>query len=389
MGILLSPKAGLRCAVLALLSVGAGVARADPPATVYPPGRTPAPPAATKGAPGEPGESRVPATNPADMLPLVDGSIRYLPPPADQGWKELMRTEDRLRASYATADGRGRIDINVTVEPRDIPASQAGAMARIIGKAIREDAKKAGRELPYPPRVEEDPRFFLVVHDRMKTADGQQVVDRKQLYRVMGLNLVHVAVVAYVPAEQAPPEAAAARADLPAAAPVLAAGEALLDGMRLTRGAAPVVFPRTQVRLTTPVDWKLTRQDQPNGPTATYTDPQDPNRQILVRSRILPKEAREDATKRDAVLQRMVAQERTLPPLKPGSPAPEEGGTGKGEYLKQVRTAASRGEQKLTVETRYLVVGDVLLSLRAVAPAGDETVGPIADALAASAQAVP
>ena len=340
-------------------------------------------------APPSPASAPAAASQPVATEPLIDGSIRYAPPPAALGWKLISKADDRLKAVYATEDGHGALVINVTVEDRDVPDTMAAQMAVIIGKTIRADAKKAGRELLYGPRVEKDPRFFLVVHGRLRSADGESVTDRKQLYRVMGLNLVHVAVSATFPLRDNP--------QVPEAAAILTAGEELLAGMRLTRGAAPVVFPRTGIRMTTPVDWKLTKVDQPNGTTATYADPADANRQIIVRSRIVPKGAtKDDPTKRDAVLERMVREDRAQPPLKAASPraagpaaavapAPaEEAGTGKGQYLKQVRTIGSRGEQKLIVETRYLAAGDVLLSIRFTATEGDETVGPVVDALASS-----
>src|SRR5438445_8043773 len=74
-------------------------------------------------------------TRTADMEPLVDGSLRYLPPP---GWKLVSKSDDHLKASYATNDETGRIDIMVTPQTRDVDPSLAGQMAMVIGKAIRE-----------------------------------------------------------------------------------------------------------------------------------------------------------------------------------------------------------------------------------------------------------
>jgi hypothetical protein len=315
-----------------------------------------------------------PTTRLADMLPLVDGSIRYLPP---DRWKEIGKP-DKLHAYYATEDGHGRISVAITVEDRDMPDSAAGRMAMIIGKAIRENAKKENRELLYGPRVEKDPRFFLVVHDRMTTQDGSEVADRMQLYRVMGLNLVNLAVTAVVPRDSKPE----------AAQKILSAGQEMLAGMQLTRGAAPVVFPRTRVRLTTPVDWKFSKLDQPNGPTVTYSDSKNPIRKIYVRSRILPKDARTDAAKRDIILNRMIEQGWEQPPLHRKPADGKQAGSGKGAYLRQIRTTVIQGEQKMQVETRYMVVGDVILSIRAVAPEEDQQIGTIADDLAKSANPI-
>lgn len=326
------------------------------------------------GATGALDAAPEPATRTSDMLPLVDGSIRYFPP---AGWKQVGKS-DKLHASYATEDHRGIVSIAVTVEDREVPKDAAERMALIIGKAVRESAKKEGRQILYGPRVEKDPRFFLVIHDRITLSDPSKVSDRMQLYRVMGLNLVNVVVTAFVDRD-APPDQANS---------ILSAGEAMLDGMRLTRGATPVVFGRTRVRLTTPIDWKLIKQDQPNGLTVTYVDPKNESRRIIVRSRVLPLAARTDSAKREVILNRMIEHGWTQPPLTHKPAGGGQPGTGKGNYLRQIRTTAGQGQTKLAVETRYMVVGDVILSIRTVSTEGDQAIGKVADDLAASAQAV-
>jgi hypothetical protein len=305
------------------------------------------------------------------MEPLIDGSIRYLPPPADAGWKLLGKTDDNRRASYQSEDGKGRIDITVSPQTRDVPDSYARQMALIIGKGIREDADRSGRTILLQPRVEKDDRFFLKIHDRL--SGGHGISDRLQLYRVMGLNIVHVAVVAL---QDTPEEAR----------PVHAAAEELLDGMRLTRGQTPVVYPRNKLKIKPPIDWKETKTDAPNGTVVTYTDPENPARALIVRARVIPKAALEDPAKRDAFLDRMVDDERRQPPFDKAKAAGDEqvvpGGAPR-EYLRQVRGDAQvEGGEKLRVQTRYFVVNDVLVSLRSVSGEDDEAILKLADALA-------
>jgi hypothetical protein len=323
-----------------------------------------------------------PATRPADLEPLADGSLRYSPP---AGWEVVSRSPDRLKASFASADGLGHIDLVVTPQPSIPEDAQAAKMAMIIGKAIRENAKKEKSELIIPPRVEKDPRYFLKMRDRSRNMEDSRTFDRLQLYRVIGLNLVYVA--------------ARATADTPehcdvVARDVDAVDESLLDGVRLlSHGARPVVFPRTELRITTPVDWTLLKSDEPNGLVVSYSDPKDANRQILVRAKILPKDARGDANtaKRDALLERMIDGERKLPPFKASGPSPEERpatvGT-KDPPLRAFAAKAARGEQALDVVTRYFVFADLLVSVRSVAPENDPTIGPIAEQLAASVKPV-
>ncbi|MEA2709791.1 MAG: hypothetical protein QOF78_2392 [Phycisphaerales bacterium] len=304
----------------------------------------------------------------AEMEPLIDGSIRYAPPP---GWQFIEKSDDNRKASYQTADGKVRMDINVSPQPRDVPDTYAKQMALIIGKTIREDADRSGQTILLAPRVEKDPRFFLKIHDRLSGEHG--VIDRLQLYRVIGLNIVHVAVSVL---NDSPDEVK----------PLHAAGEELLDGMRLTRGQTPVVFPRNKLKLKPPIDWKEAKTDAANGLVVTYTDPKQPTRQLIVRARVIPKDARDDPARRDAFIDKMIDDERRTAPLdgaKPiGDDQPVAGGAPR-EYLRHVRSDVQpEGGLKLRVQTRYFMVNDVVVSLRSVGTTDDETVLKIADALA-------
>jgi hypothetical protein len=246
-------------------------------------------------------------------------------------------------------------------------------MALIIGKGIREDADRVGRTLLMPPKVEKDPRFFLKIHDRISGEMG--VRDRLQLYRVMGLNIVHVAVVAL---KDTPEEAA----------PIHRTAEELLDGMVLTHGQRAVVYPKNKLKIRPPIDWKESKSDVPNGLVVVYADPKDSTRQLIVRARVMPKDARQDAARRDALIDRMIDDERRTAPFdhakQVGDDQPVPGGAAR-EYFRQVRADAQvEGGPKLRVQTRYLMVQpDVLVSLRSVGPAEDEALLKVADAVAA------
>ena len=309
----------------------------------------------------------------AEMEPLLDGSIRYVPPPTAAGWKFIGKTDDNLKATYIIEEGRGRIDINVSPQTRDVPDTYAKQMALIIGKGIREDADRVGRTLLLAPKIEKDERFFLKIHDRISGENG--ISDRLQLYRVMGLNIVHVAVIAL---KDTPEEAK----------PIHAAAEELLDSLVLTHGQRPVVYPRNKLKIRPPVDWKEARTDAPNGLVVIYSDPKQPARQLIVRARVVPKAAIDEPTKRNAFIDRMVDDERRTTPfsnaVKPiGEDQLIQGGAPR-EYLRQVRTDAQSqgGGEKLRVQTRYFIVNDVMVSLRSVCPIDDEALLKLADALA-------
>ena len=330
---------------------------------------------AAAAAPGATSSPAAPTTRvvTADMEPLIDGSIRYAPPPAAGGWKLFAKSDDHRRATYVTEDGKGRLDINVTPQTRDVPDEYARQMALIIGKTVRENADRDGRTILLQPRVEKDERFFLKIHDRLSGATG--ISDRLQIYRVMGLNIVHVAAIAL---KDTPEEAR----------PIHEAGEALLEGMRLTRGVAPVVYPRNKLKIKPPVDWKQVKTDEPNALVVTYTDPEQPQRQLIVRARVVPKAALADPAKRDAFLVRMIDDERRTAPFsnntKPAGEDQQLPVGGPREYLRHVRTdALAEGGVKLRVQTRYFVVNDVMVSLRSVSAEDDEAILKIADAVAA------
>jgi hypothetical protein len=353
--------------VLALILL----AQLNPAATPAP---APAPTAPAGASTTSPATTRriAAAAAAADMEPLIDGSIRYLPPPAASGWKLFAKSDDNRKATYVTEDGKGRLDINVTPQTRDVPDEYARQMALIIGKTVRENADRDGRAILTQPRVEKDERFFLKMHDRLSGENG--ISDRLQLYRVMGLNIVHVAAIAL---KDTPEEAR----------PIHEAGEALLEGMRLTRGVAPVVYPRNKLKIRPPVDWKQQKADEPNAHVVTYTDPDQPGRQLIVRARVVPKAALADPAKRDAFLMKMIDDERRTAPFnhntKPAGEDQQLATTGPREYLRHVRSdAIAEGGAKLRVQTRYFVVNDVMVSLRSVSADDDEAILKLADAVA-------
>lgn len=287
------------------------------------------------------------------MLPLAGGTVRYLAPP---GWKAAAPTADGLHLGF-TLDEKGGIVVDVTPQETAPTQNMHDQMAVIIGKAIRESARSENHTFVITPRVEPDDRFFLKLHDAQTVAPGV-IADRLQLYREIGLNLVHVAVTAQV-------------SSVDQSAPIHAAAEKLLDGMRLSRGAKRTVYPRAELRAVVPLDWREAKIDQPNGLVARYTDPDRPPRQIIVRVRLLPKDAQTDPARRDGLVQLMVDQERHLPPLSISSPAVEQPAIGSGNNLRQTRFTVKSDGQTLRVDTRYLVVGSVLVSVRSVAANSD------------------
>ena len=286
-----------------------------------------------------------------DMQSLADGAVRYVAP---QGWQFVQKNDDGMGVRYALPDGAGVIDVVVTVQNQMIQESARPQMANLMSKGIREAAEKAGHELLFPPHLEPDPRFFLRFRDAQRV-EGR-IADRVQMYRSMGVYFIHLAATARVDAvdESQGIHDTAAK---------------MLEGMKLGRSGKPSAFKRTQIKVIIPADWKEARTDQPNGLVATYTHPKDPLRQIIVRARIIPRDAR-NGPKQDALLEKMVDEERALPPLTKDS-ADQEEKLDPGKSLRRIRTFGKRGDQDVAVETRYLVVGDILVSVRSICTDGD------------------
>src|SRR3954452_11069082 len=72
------------------------------------------------------GASAGATTRTAEMLPLLDGSVRYLPP---AGWELVGKGDDRLRVSYKSPEGIARVDLDITPQRGDVPDAMAPQMA--------------------------------------------------------------------------------------------------------------------------------------------------------------------------------------------------------------------------------------------------------------------
>src|SRR5213076_730996 len=75
-----------------------------------------------------------------EMQPLLDGSIRYTLPPT---WELVSRTPNGLSASWKTGEA-GTLTITVVPQDRNFqdPPTAAAQMGLIIGKGIRDSARK-------------------------------------------------------------------------------------------------------------------------------------------------------------------------------------------------------------------------------------------------------
>jgi hypothetical protein len=322
-------------------------------------------------APPTSAPATLPASRTSEMEPLADGTVRFTPPP---GWLLVNKRPDDLGATYKTADENAVVLIEIQPLNRVVKESSKDQMARIIDKGIRDAAAKEKLELLQAPKQIDDPRFFLKMHDALRI-EGK-VQDRMQWYRVIGLNLVHAAATSRVDA-------------INPADPALAAAEEMMATMRVSRGSKRVLYPHAQLRAVVPLDWTEKRIDQANGAVATYSDPKDPSREIVLNARIVPKATLEDKAKLDAFVAKMADQERVLPSRLAAQLQGEENIPGS-KYVRETRMKLSGDTNgPMRWETRYIVVGDVLASVRSIARDADaDAMDAIADRFAGSLKPV-
>ncbi len=265
--------------------------------------------------------------------------------------------------------------ITIDVQLHGVPPDQARKIGKAIDEQIRANATTNGVELIYGPKIEEDARFFLKVNTRMDVPD-RGIVDETHLFRVMGLNLVNLNVTTDSDSED---EARAVRET----------AEKFLTGARIGAGPRPSSFGRTRIKLFVPPDWKEQRTDNPNGVVATWREPENGPSRIVLKSRVLPKEARGDANseKRDALLDELAKADDTVPPIagltSKGEP---EASTGDGNVAKKIRRAYEQDGKVWLAESRYFVVGDVVLSLTGAAQ--DDTALKLAEMIDEMAQKI-
>ena len=307
-----------------------------------------------------------PATATAPAVELLDqGRVRITPP---AGWKLVERKGLSLR--YQLGAGEGAITVIVT--PQDeMPTDETIAkVAKVAGKELREAARNEGAQMLIPPRTEPDDRFALKLRDRTRGANGK-ARDQLQMYRVMQLELVHVAVVANVETE------AESRK-------IFAAAEELLDTAKLGTGPKPTSFRKTRVRFTIPPGWVEERKDDPNGVVATYTNAAYPGARMVVRSRVIPKDAKFNAQVRDHTLDQLVDDYRTAALPDGVHQRTAERKIEHPRFKRFFQHSLSWNGQPWGLDFRCVIAGGVAIGVEALVPPRDDSVTRAADAMAAT-----
>jgi hypothetical protein len=119
-----------------------------------------------------------------------------------------------------------------------------------------------------------------------------------------------------------------------------------------------------------PADWEIaSREDNPNGLVAVFREPEGGPRRLVVRSKVLPRLVRTDPQRRARFLEEMIDVERNTPPLELLTPAGDLELTQPAGALRGTRRIYRSEAGPVVAETRYLAVGDGLISATAVGAA--------------------
>ena len=296
----------------------------------------------------------------------MGGDIVFVPP---AGWKLDGKTDNGRLAKYSRSDPLAALVVNVDPQQDELPDSAAAQIGQMLCKKIRDNAAAGQFELLTQPRTEPDDRFFLRIHHRF--AHEAQTADELQIYRVMGKNLVAVAVTVFTDTtEQAKPVFDDAEKTLLSVR--TARQQAAIDGRtsaampRTHPATRPTVLPLAKIRFNAPAGWEADANDNVSGIVASYKDPNQGFNTIVISIRPLPPEAKTDPKLRDVLVDEIVDGEKTQFKF---DGAQIDGSTEKitdNRFLRKERTRYEKGESKIQVTSRQLCVGDAVVSVAMV-----------------------
>lgn len=304
----------------------------------------------------------------------LDGEkVLFTPPP---GLTFQGNLNEGRAASFSIGDTQALVSVLVTPQQQGLPRGFKDRLAQFVGKTIREEASQGQQDIVMPPRVEDDERFLLRVHDKFNTEE--RFGDRVHLYREVGLYLVSVTATAYTE-----DEAEAKR--------VHELGAEMLLSVRLNRrppvarkpdqpaANKPVFFAKAKVRLTAPPGWGAEANDNAEGIIVTYQDPQEQSNCIAVSVRQLPAEARRDAKIRDILIDEIVDGEKQTFKVDGAEIVGQTQAIDDRRFLRKTRTDYEYQGRKIRITSRQVRAGNAVVSVTMMA---SEEQGDAVDAIA-------
>jgi hypothetical protein len=327
-----------------------------------------------------------PTTLPAQSETLLAGAIIYLPP-AD--WKFLGKRGDDRSVGYQLPPRAGQIVIVVTPQTQTVPDELGPKLGMQIGQTIRAEAAKGNIQIISQPKVEEDKRFLLKVHDQFKTKG--QLSDRTQLFRGVGKNLVSVTVNALTD-------------DADQQKQIEMIGEQVMLSVRLNRPGAtaapqvgtktsgattrPVLFSAARLRVTPPLGWNAEPTDRASGLIVTWRDPAEGNDLIALSCQQIPTQLDDDPKMIELAVEQTVASEKPVFDVQGAQAIGSVQTISDKRFLKKTRAEYQLKDAKLRVTFRQLRAGDAVVSVTGVSTEehGDE-VDALGDQVAAEVRA--
>ncbi len=316
----------------------------------------------------------LPTTTSTETASLVGGEIVFLLPPSDDGWVPAGHSNNGRTLAYARNGPSGNppamLAVNADLQPQGLTDDDANPIGQSICKRIRDGAKKGETEILSPPVAEKDDRFFLRIHHTFRK--NGKVGDQLQLYRVVGLNLIAVAVTAYTdkPEEARPIFETAEKIVLSVKDP-----KSIATARSSTRTASkPVTLSEklttigsAKLRLNAPNDWKPEiRGGVDSGIVATFHDNADDTNLLAISVRQLPPEAKRDPRLRDVIVDEIVNGEKTQFKIEGSTIVGGVVNLSDRRFLKKTRTKYQTTSTKFDVSSRQIRVGDEIVSVSIV-----------------------
>jgi len=302
-----------------------------------------------------------PASQPGEIF-LDGGKVSFTPPPE---LRFLGKRDDDRSAGFALGDNEALVTILVTPQPQAVSSDIKPQLARLLGNTIREEAKRGAIDMVMQPRVEQDERFLVVVHDRFNTEE--RFGDRLQMYRGVGLHLGCVVATAFTEDEEK------ARRVHELGARMLLSLRSNRPGDRKpvatpgTPATRPITFDRAGIRLTPPAGWSVEpNEGATNGVIVTLRDERDPTSLITVTVRQLPPEARRDPKLRDVVVNEIVQGERQQFKIDGAEVLGQAQEVTDRRFLRKTRTDYAHDGTRFRVVSRQIRAGNSIASVTTV-----------------------
>jgi hypothetical protein len=290
---------------------------------------------------------------------LLKGDVVFTPP---DGWKVDGKAHDDKLAKLSLEENKAIMAISAIPQPQPLPDSTGPKMGMALAKSVRDHAKAGDFELTMEPKLEKDDRFFLKLHHKFQkgTLSGDEI----QICRVMGLNLITVAVTSFYDSpEQSKKVFDDAEKMLLSVRSAKQAAAAAANKPKTHPATRPTALPAAKIAIAGPYGWTAETNDNASGVVATYKDPDEPFNTILVSVKPLPPEAKKDPKIRDALVDEIVNGQKTEIKFEGAQPVGDVEKISDRRFLRKVRIRYEKSDTKIQVTSRIIRIGDAVVSV--------------------------